>query len=332
MIGRQVCWSDPALAKLAEKFVAASDEVWRLQNRKDVDCKFFQGFCEEGHYGGRTRPTGTRQGIYCCTPSGRFLASVNTTDPKRMARMLSEALAAWAKTPEGDRYLNYDPATKASSIGRAEQNVPKDGLLLRVYSRDVPARKASRAWLELAWNVDSLWYRRDEIRELLPKKIVVGAKQIWPEALAQRLIRTGLVDNVRGQTLAYDANHVRDAQIKSEITAINEGVATVRISGSTRASTTEAWPIGGEVASLKGAREFDRGVRTTLLGEAQVQLDKRTITSLAIAVAGTRWGRTRYNFRGGDVDEAPIAFAVRLEPDSPIARVAPAHVWSYGWE
>ena len=58
-----------------QRFVPAADEVWHLQNRKDAECRLFQAIAEQGHYAGRSRPSTTRQGIYACTPSGRFLAS-----------------------------------------------------------------------------------------------------------------------------------------------------------------------------------------------------------------------------------------------------------------
>ena len=45
------------LAKLGE-FVPAADEVGRLQRGEDRECRFFQGFAEEGHYVA-VRPSGT---------------------------------------------------------------------------------------------------------------------------------------------------------------------------------------------------------------------------------------------------------------------------------
>ena len=107
-----------------------------MHNRKDLDCLHFQGFCEEGHYGGPHAHGTTRQGIYCCTPSGKFLASVNTTDPRRMERMLRDALAAWKAMPAKERLLTYDPAKRRDEIQRRERQYPEDGLPLRVYTRD----------------------------------------------------------------------------------------------------------------------------------------------------------------------------------------------------
>ena len=67
----------------AKRFVPCADEVHYLHKRAGPECDFFRGFSEEGHYKGRGRNE-TRQGIYCVSPSGRFLASVNSSDPARV--------------------------------------------------------------------------------------------------------------------------------------------------------------------------------------------------------------------------------------------------------
>lgn len=329
MRGRQFCWSDPALQKLAKKFVAASDEVWRLHNRHELDCEFFQGFCEEGHYGGRSRPTSTRQGIYCCTPSGKFLGSINTTDPKRMIGMLERALEAWKKTPKDERYLDYDPATRADEIRRYEQQYPADGLPLRVYSRDPKRAGIPDDWRAAAWNVDSLWYRRDEMQQMVPSRMRKDAKVDWPEAIVQRFVRHNLVDNVRGQTNGYRADNVLAAKMTATITRVAKGRVTLTLQGESRTSTTGSWPKDGKVDGSGG--QWARGVQTSMFGEAEWDTKAKRFVRLEIAARGTRWGRTRYNFRQDDVDEAPILFAIVLDEQDPGRRVAPAELGAYGW-
>ena len=88
MRARRSVWSDREVQTLLGSFVTVADEVGRLQRGDDAECRLFQGFCEQGHYGGRTLPTRTRQGIYAIAPSGRFLASINATQPDRIAAML----------------------------------------------------------------------------------------------------------------------------------------------------------------------------------------------------------------------------------------------------
>lgn len=334
MRGRQVCWSDPRLQALAKKFIPVCDEVWRLHNLQELDCRYFQGFCEEGHYGGPNRQT--RQGIYVHTPSGRFLGSVNTTDPRRMERMLDEALDRWKAMPKKDRYLDYDPATRREAIQRRERQYPADGLPLRVYTRDIDARGGPRKdvpddWRGTAWNVDSLWYRKDEARALLPGRLAKGRSIEWPAALAQRMVRHNLVDNVRGQTNGYSAAQVRTARIRSEVVSVKKQLVTVRFEGETLAHTTSAWPKDGATASVAGGDAFARGVRTRLAGEAVYDKKAGAFTSFRLAAVGSRFGRTRYNFREEDVDERPIAFAIIFDPDDPGRRVAPAEMGAYGW-
>ena len=98
-----MAWSNPELLALTKSFVPAADEVWRLQNGDDFECRLFQRFSEEGHY--REHAT-TRQGIYVASPSGRFLGSTNSRIPARIAAMLRESLERWAELPPESRGLN----------------------------------------------------------------------------------------------------------------------------------------------------------------------------------------------------------------------------------
>ena len=331
MRGRQVCWSDPKLQALARKFIPVCDEVWRLHNLKEVDCLFFQGFCEEGHYGGPRAHGTTRQGIYCCTPSGRFLGSINTTNPQRMRRMLEAALERWAAMPKSERYLDEDPKKRRDEIRRRERQYPEDGLALRVYTRDGKRKDLPDDWRRTAWNVDSLWYRKAEARQLLPQRWKKGATQAWPEALVQRLVRHNLVDNVRGQTNGYGAGHVQEAELVTEIVKVQRDLITVTLRGRSRATTSGRWPKDGSFAEASGGEAHARGMQTRLAGRATFDRKTGRFTSFELAAVGTRWGQTRYNFRQDDLDEAPIAFAIVLDEDDEGRRVAPAEMGSYGW-
>ncbi len=336
MRGRQVCWSDPKLQKLAKQFVPAADEVWRLHNRKELDCLHFQGFCEEGHYGGPNAHGTTRQGIYCCTPSGKFLASVNTTDPRRMERMLREALAEWKAMPAKERLLAYDPAKRRDEIQRRERQYPEDGLPLRVFARDMP-RKAGKHkalpsdWRSAAWNVDSLWFRQAEARTLLPSRLAKGRAVDWPAAMVQRLVRHNLVDNVRGQTNGYAASHVQIASLRTTVTNVAKHLVTVSFEGSSRATTAGVWPKAGAFDSVAGHGRHSRGVQTGMLGTATYDTKTRRFVTFELTAVGTRWGQTRYNFRHDDLDETPIGFAIVFDANDPGNRVAPAEMGAYGW-
>ena len=108
MIARRSVWSDPEVQGLLKRFVVCADEVSRLQRGKDPECALAQKVFEQGHYAGRTQPTNTRQGIYATAPSGVMLASINSNDPQRVARMLQSALDKWGALSEAERVLRQN--------------------------------------------------------------------------------------------------------------------------------------------------------------------------------------------------------------------------------
>ncbi len=128
-------------------FIPATDEVWRLQNLKDPDCTLFMGFAKQGHYPGG----GTKQGIYACTPSGVFLGSCNSNNASVVERMMKNALKKWVATPARSRYLAKDPAK--TKVARQLSQYPKDGMVLKVITRDLPRTTKKTARIKNAWNV-----------------------------------------------------------------------------------------------------------------------------------------------------------------------------------
>ncbi len=302
-----------------KEFIPCSDEVWRLQNRPDVDCKHFQKYMEEGHMRGVPN---TKQGIYAATPSGLFLASTNTLDGGQMADMMRRALDKWKTLSKKDRLLPEAPA--AAGIDRSENRFPKDGLAFKVTSRDMQRDDLRNDWTGVAWNIDYAWYRKEEISQLMPKELTKGAKVEWPAPLARRLARFHFIDNVRGQTDAYDDRSIVEAKLTTEVTKVSKGIVTLKISGSTKASTTGQWPATPDPNM--------RGMGLTVLGTATYDPSKGKFTAFEIVAVGTRWGMTRFNFRENDRKVSPIGFVLQLVDDKPANRVAPAHFGGYNWQ
>ena len=170
MKGRQAVWSQPEIQALAARFVAAADEVWRLHNLKDPECELFQEFMDKGIYGDRT-DSSTRQGIFAVAPSGVLLADVNTTQPGPMRDMLTRALRAWDALPKSERFLPYDPEARRAEIQRGEQRFPSDGVAMRVHVRDLPRAGQPADWRAKALNLDYAWFRRGELRSVLPVRV-----------------------------------------------------------------------------------------------------------------------------------------------------------------
>ncbi len=316
---------------LAANFVPAADEVWRLQHGKDAECKLFQGFMEKGHYGGRVQPTDTRQGTYCCTPSGQFLASCNTNDPKQMAGMLRTALSKWKEMTQAVRLSSE--VEKPSEIQRPETKYPKDGLVLQVIVRDLPREdgKCPDDWRKDAWNQDYAWFTRREAAQLLPATLEVGAKGTTPAALISRLARAHLIDTVRGQSSAYQNGAIESAWLETRIDKIAGDRVSLTLFGASQSNEKGSWSVNG-FADMNDPSANTRGIDCKLLGSATYDRSKGKFVQFELVAAGQRHGATQYNGRADDPGPAPIGFVFRIAPDLPQNHVAPTNFWVYNWQ
>jgi hypothetical protein len=316
------------VVKLASAFVPTTDEVYRLQTGSDPECRLFQKMAEQGHYGGR--PGSSRQGTYAAAPSGVLLASLNSNDPRRIAAMLERALARWGKLPRDKRLLPGDPDGQSASVRRAERFYPKDGLVLQVYTRDLPRATPGEGWRGKAWNQDYAWFTKKEAVQLVPPRPRVGQRQDVPAPLIRRIARCHLVDNVRGQTVPFGEKHVEKARLTAEVTAVDGSIVSLRLEGETRASAEGWWPVRGYRDARRATRQR-RGFEARLLGKATYAVKKGRFLTFEMVAIGKRWGATQFNVRGGDLGPAPMGVLFTLAGDGPGARIAPALFGAYGW-
>lgn len=319
-------------ARLAE-FVPAADEVHRLQRGEDRECRFFQGFAEQGHYGGRTEPSDTRQGIYMVAPSGRFLASVNTRRPEELLRTMERALEAWRALPADQRLLDGDPAAAGAELSRAEARFPEGGASLRVVVRDLPRADrpdAGEDWRGEAWNEDWAWLRPDEIAAVCfpPEGAELGSTWSGPASLARRLARAQLVDFARGQTAPFRDEHVERAELAVALESREGDVLRLRLEGRSRTAQTGRWRVAG---FEPGESDQSRGLELEWRGTAEWNAATSELLALELVAWGPRWGGTQFNGRHDDLAPAPIGFVLELAHQAPADRVAPAHLWAYGW-
>lgn len=321
-MARRSVWSDPAVQELLSSFVTVADEVGRLQRGKDAECRTFQGFCESGHYGGRTQPTDTRQGIYVVTPRGGFLASINTNSATKVAEMLRSSLARWSELPEAERALDEQAAKDMQASKRFEDRYPSDGLVLVEYLRDLGRAVDEKDWRTRAWNTDQAWFTRAEAASLVPAQREVGAKNAVPARLVERLARFHLLDSVRGQTPPMPRQAVVEASLQSEVTGVDGDDLLLQFAGKTH-TEVEGRSVEGDAAAKTG-----HGVATELRGHARWNAKTSRFDAFELIAMGTRWGATQYNERKRDLGPTAIGFAFVLAvPDHP--RVAPSCWWDY---
>lgn len=321
---------------LAKRFVCVADEVFRLQKGKSADADFFRKFCEKGHYGGRTRPSNTRQGIYAAAADASFLASVNTRRPEGVVRMLEQALERFDKLAVERRVTPAAMLARVRGVRRAESEFPKEGLVLRVTTRDLPGATQQRSWHAGARNRDWAWFRKTELRGLLPeleegKTWKVGQRGEVRAQLISRLVRCHLVDNVRGQTSAFSKRDVEHASLSCRVTRVEGERVELEYHGRSRAVQSKGdWP---------------RGFVSDLRGRATWNASKGRFESFLLLADAKRWGRTRFNSReakrrrdrsvravaASEKQAEPIVALFELLPAAETDRVAPAFVWKYGW-
>jgi hypothetical protein len=304
--------------------------VWGLQNRDDPPSLLFQKIAEQGHYAGRTKPTSTRQGIYATAPSGRLLASVNTRSPERVAEMLRTALQRWAEMPEAERYLPESEAEAVVSAWGSERLYPEDGLALQIFARDLPREKTVGDWRDDAWNKDFVWFRREELLQLIPRGegAEVGDRAQAPRELAARLASLHFVDFVRGQVTPFADKDVEIAELASEVVGVEGDLVQLRLTGRTRTVRHGAWAVAG-YDDMDSPQEQERGVQTRMLGRATWDRASQRFTEFELLALGTRWGGTQYNGRRDDLEPGPIGYL--LVPADAGERVPPSSIWRYGW-
>jgi hypothetical protein len=324
VIARQSVWTDEKVVKLAEQFVPCADEVGRLQRGKDDDCLLFQKIAEQGHFKGRIDTT--RQGIYCAAPSGVLLASVNNNNPEVIARLMERALKKWESMSREERLLPAD--AKYDPKFRWESRYPADGLVLKSIYRDAPREDVKPMWKN-AWNTDFTWFRSDEAKGFMPKEIKEGATYEVPREQMLRLARFTLRDIVRGEAEPFAVKHVEKAALKGTITAIKDGIASIHFTGETRTSHEGEWSIEGLKSDKRVPQK--RGYETKILGNAEYDVAAKKFKAFELVCMGPRWGGTRFNVRGGDLDPFPMIVVLQLGGNTPADHVAPAYMWDYGW-
>ncbi len=308
--------------------MVSADEVHRLQTGSDPESKLAQKVFEQGHYAGRTQPSSTRQGIYAAAPSGEMLASVNSNDANRVAAMLRQALNKWNGMTEAQRMLPGSPVEIKKQIRRAEDMFPKDGLTLRVFSRDLPGGQRPPDWRADAWNQSFAWFRRGELQLPTGPMPKVGQTVPLVSIIPRRLAKLNFLDNVRGQTGPFDDRNIRAASLQGTVESIKGSVITLKLSGESHTERTGQWSIRGFNDAPSPQRQE---MKLALSGRAVFDQAAGKFAEFELLAVGTRTGATQFNGRHDDPGPARIGFYATLTGDQPSERVAPDYISAYGW-
>jgi hypothetical protein len=326
--GRESVFSDPAVVQLAsEAFVPVAENCSPLQSQQDAKGEFFRLVAEQGHYAGRTFPTGTRQGYYTFTPDGRLLTALNSRDPRAIEAMLHQALERWQLLAAVDGHT--DSGAVGEYAPARPDLYPADGLVLQLTARDLPREVDTRPddWRKRAWNLDYAWFTRDEARELVPTPTVPGASRAWPRRVVRRLALFHLRDFVRGEPSAWPEEALRHAEVTSGVTAVDGDRITLRLTGTIKLQYEMSWRRPNDGARHTSDCRYD----AALSGEAIWDATQERFVSFELLASGPRQGTNQYNNRGDDLGPAPMGIAFTLAGTRPSDRTPPHQIWHRGY-
>lgn len=303
---------------LARSFVPAADEVWRLQNDDDPECRFFRSSVT----GNTARFGGTLQGTYIFAPDGKLLERRNSNSATQILEIMERALARWRELPAERR---RPTAENFRAQFRWENSYPADGLVLSRFARDLPVDGRPSSQPTKPYNQDAVWFSRAEARRWVPQSREIGSRRVVPAVSAERLAFVALADNVRGQTIPFHKTETSGTRLETQVTAVRDNLIDIRITGVTRANAKGPWLY--EPNYWQPSRDWPRSVTTRVAGEATFDAKRGVFVAFRLVALGERRGQTGNNGRGRDTGPRGIGFALRLAPNG--WRVAPTFINVY---
>jgi hypothetical protein len=213
-----------------------------------------------------------------------------------------------------------DARARRDDVRGAARGVVPDDLVLDVFSRDLPRDGASADVGTIgdvasprSWNLGRAGFSAAEAATFVPPPHL-GARRDVARAVVLRIACRHLVDNVRGQTLPFDAAAIDTARTTATVTHVDATAVTVRLGGAMRASMRGCWPVR-EHLDRDAPEEQERGYDMTVLGRATFDRAARRFTAFELVAAGARWGATQYNVRADDRAPAPMGVVLTLADD-----------------
>ena len=273
---------------------------------------------EQGHYGGVTEPTATRQGLYACTSDGELLGSINTRDAAPLLELLEQSLERWRKRPAGGASDDI-PESYPIDPGLG-WSYPDNGLALKVTVRDLPRNSGG---LDSRHNIDFAWFTEEEIRSLVPGDARPGQTWRAPDFFTRRLALRHFIDTVRGQSPGWREENLKEGEISLTVESAEADHVRLRMDGCIE---LEAEPTYETNPHSKLTVDKPRGLKLDLFGRIGFDPRQRRVSAFDAVATGDRWGCTTYNVRFDDPGPAPIGFAFERASDDAIERTPPASI------
>lgn len=291
----------------SDDFVPVACDDWYQRRRQDAEGKFFRDVSDQGPRG---KQNATRQGIYMFTAGGKLLAYKNAgQNADVMRQVLRDALAKWAKLPEGERKPGAVKVPEAGTLdGGYTRKPPAGGLIVNVHARALEKKAGATGGLADAVcevgdgdeaSRDHLWITENEWRAMVPKDAKAGDRVALPENVVRRIVRFHLIDNTRGEPPMWENRDVKEAVLGATVEKADAGQVLLKLEGKALLAA------GGDVGSAK------RGFDAALLGYVRYDRGKDTVDRFDLVALGEHWGEGRFT-RGARPGRTPLGVAFEL--------------------
>ena len=349
------------MQELCAAFIPAADQIEGtgrrgcLEDGADLESRWVQKVKKQ------CNNLASYQGVFVATPSGLFLAGGHQTmhDPRQIESAMRQGLEKWKKLAPAERLMSQEDFDKAKAELAAADRAspyPRDGLVLSVICRDLPRK----VWPtmnyakghEKRFNQDYAWFRKGEVRTMVPGQPSEGAKHQVPRELVERLARFHLVDTAWGTTSPFPQKAIERAELSAKVLAVKDHLVSLSYQGRTRAVEEEAkWTgkrywgpdpkladrvrqIDDQVKKLGIAEPQTRGIDATIEGQAVYDVKAEKFVSFELLVLAQRWGGNEGNgrFQSLDYGPHPLGFFLNLAGESAAERVAPVFLRGYAWK
>jgi hypothetical protein len=304
-----------------EQYVPAACDDWYQRRRRDAEGRFFKQVSDQGPRGGTG--TGTRQGIYLLTASGKLLGYKNAgQNPEVMRDFIKSGLTRWSKLPEAERKPG---AVKVEEPGKLDSTYartpPESGLIINVHARLLERADAAETnvhGLPKAGSIlggfadaqcavgdgdeasrDHLWLTEAEWKSLIPRNAKAGERSPVPPAIVSRILRFHLIDNTRGEPPMWRREDVRKGELSLTVESATPGKVTLRLEGAALLATD---------ANIDYAK---RGYDAKLLGYIDYDAAKSRVTRFDVVAIGDHWGEGNFT-RGARDGRKPMGVAFEL--------------------
>lgn len=290
MAGRALVFSNPqVIAAIRKDFVAYAGDKWYLSRQEDADGKYLRQISPHPE---------VRQGLYIAAASGTPLAYDHFhPSSERFLRLLATGKEKWdASGARADNAVS--PSAKDP---RFDRTVPKGCLVMDTFTR-IPQNPEGDWTPNRATGRDHAWLFAEEWRPLTETP-----RPALPPALAMRLCRFHLVDNVRGEPDFWARGDVREHLFGVSVVRATPQEQVFRVVGMARMKMDN------------GRRGYDARVQ----GELRFDRVADRFTRFDLLAWGEAWGEGTYT-RGAPAGRFPLMVAFTLaSPKDPAYTVPP---------